>query len=251
MIGIFDSGSGGLTVLKDIHKRLPLVDVLYFGDLKNAPYGQRSAEELGVLTVLGFKKLAENGATLIVSACNSASANIVVPLFEGLTIRPEHIIEMVGPTTKSFAGKRERRILLVATEATIHSGIYQTAFRGIGIEIQVLALPHLARAIEERVSGPAVLAMISEALSPYNGSYDTLILACTHYPLVIETFRRSIPQGVEIFDPAGVVAEEVVKHYKESDTGKLTFLISKDSDFFRGKVAEFWGGADYIISVVS
>ncbi len=251
MIGVFDSGSGGLTVLREIHSLLPHTPVLYFGDLKNAPYGSRSPEELGVLTVQGFKKLSDQGATLIVSACNSASANIVVPLFEGLCIRPENIIEMVGPTIKAFAEKKNKKILLVATEATVRSGVYQQAFHGIGIAIQTLALPHLARAIEEKTSAPAVLAMISEALAPYNGSYETLILACTHFPLVEEVFKRSVPEGVEIFDPAEGVAKEVVGHYRGQGSGKLQFLISKDSDFFRAKVAEFFGNSDYTIDVVS
>jgi glutamate racemase len=82
-------------------------------------------------------------------------------------------------------------------------------------------------------------------------SYETLILACTHFPLVEEVFKRSVPEGVEIFDPAEGVAKEVVGHYRGQGSGKLQFLISKDSDFFRAKVAEFFGNSDYTIDVVS
>ncbi|MDO8492423.1 MAG: aspartate/glutamate racemase family protein, partial [bacterium] len=202
-------------MLKEIHARLRRADIVYFGDLKNAPYGEKTAEELGVLTVLGIKKLVDEGATQIVSACNSASANIVVPLFKDLKIKPEDIIEMVGPTTRAFRDKKRFRVLLVATEATIRSGIYQNAFRPLDIELQTLPLIHLARAIEEKTSEPAILAMVGDALEKYNGSYDTLVLACTHFPLVIDIFCRCVPKSVKIFDPAGVVADEVVNKYEK------------------------------------
>ncbi len=264
MFGIFDSGSGGLTVLKEIKKLLPKADIIYFGDLKNAPYGNKTPEEIGALTALGFQKLIKEGASNIVSACNSASANLILPLLNDLKIKPENIIEMVGPTMRAFREKQNARILLVATEATIRSGIYQNAFESAGIKLQTLAMPHLAGAIEGGTSQPALLAMIGSALEKYNGTYDTLILACTHFPLVIDLFRRNVPKDVLIFDPAEVVAKEAVNKYKNNGEkpfsnsrelekgggGNLRFLISKDSLFFRGKVDEFFGNSDYKIDVV-
>ncbi|MEK7567299.1 MAG: aspartate/glutamate racemase family protein [Patescibacteria group bacterium] len=274
MIGIFDSGSGGLTVLKEIKKLIPKADIVYFGDLKNAPYGNRTPEEIGALTVLGFQKLINHGATQIVSACNSASANIVLPLLDSFKIKPNNIIEMVGPTVKAFKSSFDRfdklttnmlratnkvqRILLVATEATIRSGIYQNGFQSLHMDIQTLALPHLAGAIENKTSHPALLAMIGDALEKYNGTYDTLILGCTHFPLVIDLFARNIPKGVTIFDPAEVVAREAQnlfllpnsREWANKEKGSIRFLISKDSDFFREKVAEFFGDGNYKIEVI-
>src|SRR3989344_2861097 len=139
MIGIFDSGAGGLTVLRAIREVLPTADVVYFGDIKNAPYGNRSREELAVLTVNAIKLLQENGATNIVSACNSVSASLAVSLYDALSLSPPALIEMVGPTVAYFKGSTAR-LVLCATEATIHSGIYQNGFRMVGKEIECVAI---------------------------------------------------------------------------------------------------------------
>src|SRR4051812_29736626 len=122
MIGIFDSGSGGLTVLKAIRDVLPSADVLYMGDIKNAPYGSRSREELSKLTVEAIKLLQARGANRIVSACNSVSASLAVSIFDIFSLDSTQLIEMVGPTVASFKGSNAR-ILLCATPATVDSGI--------------------------------------------------------------------------------------------------------------------------------
>src|SRR5262249_29124782 len=98
MIGIFDSGVGGLTVLHAIRQNLPSADVLYFGDTKNAPYGEKSREKLSDLTTANIKFLLEHGATNIVSACNSVSASLAISLFDAFDLKPQQLIEMVGPT---------------------------------------------------------------------------------------------------------------------------------------------------------
>src|SRR5271165_3119459 len=120
MIGIFDSGSGGLTVLHAIRQVLPSADVIYFGDIKNAPYGSRSQEELSVLTIQALKLLENRGATNFVSACNSVSASLALSVLDVFTEKEMQIIEMVGPTVSYFKGSAAR-ILLCATPATIRS----------------------------------------------------------------------------------------------------------------------------------
>ena len=114
MIGVFDSGVGGLTVLSALRELLPSADVVYFGDTKNAPYGTRSREELGRLSVHGLQFLQEHGATNIISACNSVSASLAISLFDVLSIAPKQLIEMVGPTVGYFKGS-SRRLILCAT----------------------------------------------------------------------------------------------------------------------------------------
>jgi glutamate racemase len=250
MIGIFDSGSGGLSVFKEVRDRMPKADILYFGDIKNNPYGNRSPSEISELTIDGIETLLNGGANKIISACNSASANIVLPLFKERNIDPSGIIEMVGPTINFFRDKKQTRILLVATKATIESGIYQNGFYSQGINIQTLILPHLAGAIENGISNPAILGMISASLESKNGSYDTLILGCTHFPLVFEYFKRSVPVGVDIFNPAIAVALVAEKQFFESGEGTSKFLISKESDFFRNKVSEIVSNTDFEIEVI-
>ena len=240
MIGIFDSGSGGLTVLREIKKLLPKADVVYFGDFKNAPYGNKTPEELGVLTVLGIQRLLSLGVTQIVTACNSVSASILKPMFDFPDIKQTEIIEMVGPTTRALGGRKDARILLVATEATVRSGIYQDSFRDAGIYIDALPLPHLAGAIEEGTSVPGMKGMVRNSLENIIKDYDVLILGCTHYPLIREIFD-DIVGDVKIFDPAESVAKEVKERFEGKGEGKLKFVISRDSKFFRDKVSELFG----------
>lgn len=250
MIGIFDSGSGGLTVLKEIIARLPQADFVYFGDLRNAPYGEKTPEELGALTVLGMQRLLSEGATQIVSACNSVSSNIVMPMFDILDIKPVDIIEMVGPTVRAFREKRNRKVLIVGTTATLRSGIYQNGFLALGMEVIAKPIPFLAGAIEEGTSPAGIRGMIANVLEKEKGNFDTIILACTHYPLVWNIFRDIVGDEVEIFNPAVVVAEETAKRFSESGESRLRFVISKDSQFFRQKVKEIFGSDGYIIDVL-
>ena len=108
MIGIFDSGVGGLSVLKAIRERMPHADILYFGDTKNAPYGLKSPAELSQLTAQAIMRLRAGGADHIVSACNSVSASLVSSLFDVLAFTPRDLIEMVGPTVAQFKDSSER-----------------------------------------------------------------------------------------------------------------------------------------------
>ncbi len=242
MIGIFDSGSGGLTVLKAIRERMPSSDFLYFGDIKNAPYGTKTQSELSALTFANFHKLVEIGATSIVSACNSASTALAVSLLDTENISPDRVIEMVGPTVRALK-HTDVPILLAATPATIESGAYQNAFSMIGKEIKTLAFPDLGRAIEFGASEAEIEQIIRSGFEQIpKGSFRILVLACTHYPLVLSVFKRVLGEDVLIFDPADAVAERVEKQWfpREAANGSIKFLISKDSPTFRGFVKEFF-----------
>lgn len=239
MIGIFDSGSGGLTVLKAIRERMPSADILYFGDIKNAPYGSKSNSELSILTVRAIELLQKRGANSIVSACNSVSASLAVSLFDALSLAPEHLIEMVGPTVSYFKNSNAR-LLLVATPATIQSEIYQNAFRMIGKDVEVVAVPDLASAIEFGSSEEEIERIIRNVFKDVQlGNFDAVVLACTHYPLVANIFQRVFGK-VHLFDPALAVAERVKRKLWPREVGDSTtrFIISKDSQPFRDRVAQ-------------
>ncbi|HUX80988.1 MAG TPA: aspartate/glutamate racemase family protein [Candidatus Paceibacterota bacterium] len=239
MIGIFDSGSGGLTVLKAIRAELPTADIVYFGDIKNAPYGSKTNRELSTLTVHAIELLQKEGAESIVSACNSVSATLAISLFDAFSIAPDHLIEMVGPTVHAFKNTT-KRILLVATPATIHSEIYQNAFRMIGKDIQAIAIPDLAKAIEFGSSEEKIEQIIREAFSAIpTESFEVLILACTHYPLVAPIFTRVLGDIPVLFDPATEVGARAKRQLGAREVGKGTtrFLISQDSQLFRDRVA--------------
>lgn len=251
MIGIFDSGVGGLTVLRAMRSIYPSIDVVYLGDTARAPYGSRSREELTALTVANIQFLLDHGATTIVSACNSVSASLALSVYDILSIRPEHLIEMVGPCVAAFRGSRER-VALCATTATIDSGIYQSAFRMIGKDILACPIPDLAGAIERGDGEAKYERQIRAALREVpTDAYDCLILGCTHYPLVIDVFRRCLP-GKRIFDPADAVAERVLRDRwpREMGFGATTFFLSRDSEQFRAQVRRLFPDIDARIEIV-
>jgi glutamate racemase len=252
MIGIFDSGSGGLTVLKAIREQIPSCNVVYFGDIKNAPYGSKSTRELGTLTVHAIQLLQERGAGSIVSACNSVSASLAVSLFDALSLASGHLIEMVGPTVSYFKHSNAR-LLLAATPATVQSEIYQNAFHMIGKDLQTIAIPDLASAIEFGSSPEEIEHSIRTAFTEVDLSqFDVLILACTHYPLVARSFEKVLGKQIALFDPALAVGERVRKQLwpQEVGDGLTRFLISNDSPHFRARVAELFPGSEGSIEVI-
>lgn len=252
MIGVFDSGVGGLTVLSAIKKRLPSVDVVYFGDTKHAPYGGKSREELTERTIAAIQVLAREKATSILSACNSLSASLAVSLFDAMALPSERLVEMVGPTVAHFRGS-SARVLLCATEATIRSEVYQNAFRMIGKEVHALALPALAGLLERGASAEEIESCIRTGFEKTDvRAFDTVVLACTHYPLAKDAFQKILGDSVEIYNPAEAVALRVEKLWwpRETGNGTLRFLITEDSDTFRKMVAAFFPDNAYSIEVI-
>ncbi|OGG40597.1 hypothetical protein A2118_01965 [Candidatus Kaiserbacteria bacterium GWA2_50_9] len=251
MIGIFDSGSGGLTVFKAVRERMPSADILYFGDIKNAPYGSKTNSELSVLTVRAIELLQKRGAESIVSACNSVSASLAVSLFDALSLTPPQLIEMVGPTVSSFKNS-SARLLLVATPATIQSEIYQNAFRMIGKDVTAVAIPGLASAIEFGSSDEDMERIIRTVFAKTKPrDFDVLILACTHYPLVEHIFKH-VFDSLYLFDPALAVADRAKRTLwpREVGDGTTHFIISKDSQPFRARVAQLSLGREFSVEVL-
>ena len=261
MIGVFDSGSGGLTVLQAVREVLPTADVVYFGDIKNAPYGEKSRQELSGLTVQALKLLQERGATSIISACNSVSASLAVSLFDIFSLAPAQLIEMVGPTVAQLRGSAAR-ILLCATPATISSDIYQQAFQMVGKQITTVAIPELAGAIEfddpsDVGESEKIEAMLTKSFAGVDlKSFDVLVLGCTHYPLVSPIFEKVLASlesnhTLQLFDPAHAVAARARQLFwpREVGDGKTTFLISKDSTPFRQRVAQLFPPTKYTCTI--
>jgi glutamate racemase len=252
MIGVFDSGVGGLTVLKALRDVYPSVDVAYFGDIRNAPYGARSRTELSRLAVDGAQFLIDKGASSIVCACNSVSVSMALSLYDILSVPHIPIIEMVGPCVAALRGS-EARILLVATSATVESGMYQNAFRMIGKEIQAMAIPELASAIECGEGNAAYETCIRAALADVPAdSYDMLVLGCTHFPLARESFHAVVGDKA-LFDPAEAVASRVLRDLwpREMGYGKTAFYISKESARFRALAEKMFPQGEYAIQVVA
>lgn len=238
MIGIFDSGSGGLTVLKEIRRLLPKADIVYVGDIKNIPYGTKSQDDLKKLTMNLINILVANGANKIVSACNSISATV-------LAVAPLNLIEMVGPTVRNLKNSN-KEIYLAATPATIESGIYQKEFLKAGKKIESIAVKSLAGLIESGADDQEIEKSVEEikkqVMTDDDRGKKLLILGCTHYPLVQEIFERIFDKtGTKVYNPAIAVAQEVKKKMSEDGSGGEILLITKESKVFREHAEKLMG----------
>ena len=235
MIGIFDSGIGGLSVLKEIRAKAPQADIVYFGDTENAPYGDKGAGDIRRLIAMALRRLHAAGATHIVSACNSASVPILSLPIDLLRLRLFDVVEMIGPTVEALA-PRQKKIVLFGTHATVNSGLYQRAFRDKGVHIEAIAIPPLAGLIEKGASREDLYPIVREAVREAVAKNAGIIsLSCTHYPFVRELFEKSLREEqstADIFDPASAVAREVLKRFPIQGEGTLRFLVSKKSSVF-------------------
>jgi glutamate racemase len=247
MIGIFDSGVGGLTVASAIRKRCPDADFVYFGDLANAPFGPKSSDELFGITLRAMQFLREQGADEIVAACNSVSVSVIRPLMDAFGIDATNVIEMVGPAARALAYQHPKKILVIATEATVKSGMYEQTFQRHALAPIMMALPDLASAIEQGKSRVEMEQLIAPAIDRVVlESFDTLVFGCTHYPFVRDLFETAFhSRGVQVhlFDPADAVAMDVASTFDVRGHGAQIFFVSKQSDVFEKRVQAFFGSA--------
>ena len=254
MIGIFDSGSGGLTVLQAIKEILPSANVVYFGDIGNAPYGEKTHTQLSALTTHAVQVLLDKDVTKIVSACNSTSASLAVSLFDVLGMGSAQLIEMVGPTVSYFKNS-DARLLVCATPATVASGVYQRAFSMIGKDVDVCPVPDLAGLIEFGAPTEEIQACIQEAFSEIDSyAYDAVLLSCTHYPLVAEQFGDALKnKELVLFDPALEVAARVESQWwpEEVSEGAVHFILTEDSALFEKRVATLFPEMKYSLEVIA
>jgi glutamate racemase len=248
MLGLFDSGSGGLTVLSALRERAPKIDIVYFGDIANAPYGLKSHSVLNDLTHAGVALLRKHGVTALVSACNSVSSSIL----EGAA-EPIPFVEMSLPTAEYLRQYIGQRFLLLATPATVDSGLYAHATENF-LDLDSLPIPDLASAIEFEHPMLEIKAIIEDALSSRTGeSYDGLILGCTHYPLVrsliAEAARRHFGDVV-IVDPAYPVAKTASSRFGIAGSGKTHVMLSKYSDPFIHRIEKNLPANNYSLEIV-
>jgi len=250
MIGIFDSGSGGLTVLKEIRNKAPNLDTLYFGDHRHMPYGSRSREELGALTMHAFSVLESHGVSQIVSACNSVSDSVLTFCSDAIAKEKLQVIEMTKPTVAGMTKKRN--ILLIATPATVLSQIYEKAFNEKDIGIESLAMPNLAFAIEQNneVGIRGAIKVAIQDIKKINP--ETVLLGCTQFPLAKEIFEEMFKEyeiEAEICDPGCFVADEVVKQFGGDGGGSMKFFVSQHTEYFESLVRELFGNEPTIEQV--
>ncbi|MDH4182773.1 MAG: glutamate racemase [Nitrospinota bacterium] len=214
-IGIFDSGIGGLTVLEEIHRLMPDERICYLGDTARVPYGSKSKETVLRYTLNNVRFLKEAGVKIVVVACNTASA-YALPDLEGHDDPPViGVIEGgVEAASKSLGGK----IGVIGTEATIKSNVYQQNLERLrpGAQVKARACPMFVPLVEEGWTGNQIAqAVAEEYLAQFKGTIDTLVLGCTHYPLLKKVIGQVVGEEVRLVDSAQETALLVKKRLEK------------------------------------
>ena len=241
-IGVFDSGMGGLTVLHECLVTLPHEDFVYLGDGARLPYGPRPLEEIRRFAGEIATYLEQQGVKLIVAACNSATAAALPDLQRQLSVP---VIGVIAPEAHAAVlATRNRRIGLLATEATVASGRYADLVRALdaGVHVFSVPCPKLVPLIEgDDPFGEATAAAVREYAGILKAEdVDTVILGCTHYPLVRPILQRVFGRGVTLVFSAEETAREVAEtlarkgiENDESREGEYRFLTTGDPELFR------------------
>lgn len=212
-IGIFDSGIGGLTVLKEIVAKLPRENIIYLGDTARVPYGIRSPETVTRYSFENTNFLLSQEIKMLVIACNTASA---ISLEAVKKEYPLPVIGVLEPGARAAVAVTTTRIVgVIGTEATIGSGAYEKAIKRLAPDVTVhsLACPLFVSLAEEGWTDNDVAVLVAEKyLSPLRGSgIDTLVLGCTHYPLLKSVIARAIGSEINLIDSATETAKEVAE----------------------------------------
>ena len=214
-IGIFDSGIGGLTVARAACDLLPNESILYFGDTAHLPYGEKSPELIRKYSTRIALHLVNSGCKAIVVACNSASSNALRQVVDAVG-ESIPVIDMVHPVVEAICSEESsesvsdcnKKVGLIGTRATISSGLYKSAVetlnqtRGSSIDLISRPTPLLASAIEEGFYNDTIPGAVLEAYleDGYFSEVDSMILGCTHYPLVRNEVMSMLPKSVEVID---------------------------------------------------
>ncbi len=250
-IGIFDSGIGGLTVAQAISRNLPNEQFIYFGDTAHLPYGDKSKEAIRRYSKKITNFLLKNNCKAIVIACNTASA------ISYEYLRDKHkgnipIINVIDPIIEAtVADGSHKKIGLIATKATVQSGVYQEKMkrRNPSIKMKVLPTPLLAPMIEEGFSKDKISRTVIENYlsNPIFKGVDALLLGCTHYVLIKDEINEFFNGKVKLYDSTDIVAHKIQKIFKaekmlnSKKSGENLFYVSDKTDGFQDSTSRFYG----------
>jgi len=216
-IGIFDSGVGGLTVLAEIRKNLPNENIIYLGDTKNFPYGNRSKEEIIEFAIQNVELLIKKEVKVIIIACGTATSQALEVLKEKFNIP---IIGIIEPTVEYVKNQNYQEIGVIATEGTIRSGAWEQKLKEKMPEIKVVnkACPMLATIAEEgKAQSAEGKQIIKEYMKPFKEKkIDKIILGCTHYPIYEKIIREELGYEVELINTGVTVSKKLKSYLKEN-----------------------------------
>lgn len=215
-IAVFDSGVGGISVLKELIKLMPRENYLYFGDSANAPYGGRTTEDVRQLTMAAADMLMARGVKALVVACNTATAAAITQLREAY---PDTIIIGIEPALKVAADRFPGgHVGVMATPVTLREDKFNHQMeRFPGIQVSTIPVPALVELVEAgHTDDPEVEALLRPALEQYAGKLDAVVLGCTHYPFAAKTIRRILGEKTAVLDGGEGTARETRRRLEEA-----------------------------------
>lgn len=237
-IGVFDSGVGGLSLLRELRRLLPNEDFIYYGDRANAPYGAKTHEDILEISKGIVNTLLSRGAKAIVVACNTATAVAIEPLRAAY---PDLPIIGIEPAVKPARISGCRRVLVLATPVTVSESRFAALLRansGDGCEFVGVACHDLAFMIENDKTSEEIENYLRSVFAPYHkDGFDGIVLGCTHYPLALDEIKRAAGESVSVFDGSDGTARHT-KHLLEElslnslarKIGTVEFISSDGSD---------------------
>lgn len=250
-IGIFDSGVGGLTVAKEIKRLLPNENLIYFGDTKHLPYGEKSKEAIIEYSTKITNFLLEQNCKAIVIACNTATANALKEVLASVDNKVP-VVDVINPVAEKVAYEIHTNVGVIATKATVNSGLYKKSIKKHNkfIKVDELATPLLVPAIEEGFKNhPITHSIIYNYLSNSKlKNIETLILGCTHYPLLIDEIKQYYGNRVRVIDSPNIVANHlqiILDKYhllnEHNSTPNYKFYLSDITKNFEKISKKFFG----------
>jgi glutamate racemase len=258
-IGVFDSGYGGLTILKEIEKQLPQYDYLYLGDNARAPYGPRSIETVYQYTLECVEWFFSQGCSLVILACNTASAKALrnIQQLDLERIGPgKRVLGVIRPTTEIIGNfTKTNSVGVLGTSGTVKSESYLIEIAKFFPKIKVyqhacpIWVPLIENNEHQTEGADFFIKKHIDLLLNQSQAIDTILLACTHYPLIIDKIKQFVPEGINVISQGKILAvslsEYLIRHpeidEKCSKNGKTTFFTTDSTEDFDNNTLNFYG----------
>jgi glutamate racemase len=250
-IGVFDSGLGGLTVLKELVTELPEHHFIYLGDTARLPYGTKSRVTVQKYAIQAAKFLISKGANALVIACNTASAMALDHLQNQLSIPVFGVIDASAEAAKNLT--KSKKILVLATESTVRSEAYLQVFSKLGnYEIEQIPCPLLVPLAEEGFWDHEITKKIIEIyLEKSRLDFDTIVLGCTHYPLLLQSFLKVIKKEIRITEGSQLLAKKIAEQYQNIPSEKKLDIFLTDNIGDKKMASELFSEATFEITDLS
>ncbi len=258
-IGVFDSGYGGLTILKEIENQMPQYDFLYLGDNARAPYGPRSFDTVYQYTLECVKWFFNQGCSLVILACNTASAKALrnIQQLDLEKIGPgKRVLGVIRPTSEVIGGFSKTNVVgILGTTGTIQSESYKIEIAKFFPQIKVFqhACPIWVPLIEnnehQTEGADFFIKKHIDLLLDQSQEIDTILLACTHYPLLLNKIKKFVPAGIKVISQGKILADSLKDYLKRhpeieekcSKNGKIVFYTTDSTEDFDSHAATFYG----------